>query len=101
MPPPDLAARRAISTNSPTIRSVGPNPSKSSASSDWLAVVGLALISTCFSLSRAESWVLFQNVGTSVANSFVGVALASVCGKRTFIVNVPWMVSPLEEIDFT
>ena len=43
----------------------------------------------------------FQKLGTWVANSFVGVALVSVCGKRTFIVNVPWTVSPLEEIDFT
>jgi len=72
-PPP--AARLATSTNRPTISSVGPKPSSSSTSSDWLAVVDLALISTCFSASSADSWLSFQNAGISVENSVVGVAV--------------------------
>ena len=79
-PPPAFAARLAISTNSPTISSVGPKPSSSSASSDWLVVVDSALICTCFSCSSAESWLPFQKVGTCVANCFVGVALVSLAG---------------------
>jgi hypothetical protein len=69
-----LAARRASSTNSPTISSVGPKPSSSSARIDLLSVVGLALISTFFPLSSAVSCSSFQKVGISVANCFVGLA---------------------------
>ncbi len=42
--PPAFAARRASRTNRPTISSVGPKPSSSSASSDVALVVDLALI---------------------------------------------------------
>ncbi len=79
MPPP-LLARRKIRTNSPTISSVGPKPSRISASSDWLAVVDSALIFTPFSCSSADSWAPFQKLGTWVANSFVGVAFWSLAG---------------------
>jgi hypothetical protein len=78
--PPAFAARRASSTNRPTIKSVGPKPSSSSASSDLLSVVGFALIWTFFSFSSAVSCSSFQKVGISVANSFVGVAFWSLGG---------------------
>src|SRR6202043_2604302 len=45
-----------------------------------------------------DSCASFQNDGISVANSVVGVAFLSVAGKRTFVVNVPWTVSPFVEI---
>ncbi len=77
-PPP--AARRASRTNSPTISSVGPNPSSSSASSDWPGLGDLALISTPFSWSSAESWLPFQKLGTWVLKSFVGDAFCSLGG---------------------
>ncbi len=80
MPPPALAARRAIRTNRPTISSVGPKPSNSSASSDWLLVVDSALISTAFSSNRADSAPPFQKLGTWVANSFVFVGLLELGG---------------------
>ncbi len=44
-------------------------------SSDWLVVVDSALISTLLDCSCADSWGLFQKVGTSVANSVVVVAV--------------------------
>ncbi len=37
-------------------------------------LVALALSTTPFSCSSAESWLPFQKLGTWVANSFVGVA---------------------------
>jgi hypothetical protein len=70
----------ASSTNSPTIRSVGPNPSNSSVSSDWDLLVDCASIFTPLSCSRADSWLPFQKVGTCVANSFVGVAFLALSG---------------------
>ena len=45
-----------------------------------LVLVDLALICTPFSCSSAESWLPFQKVGTSVANSVVAVALLSLAG---------------------
>jgi hypothetical protein len=78
--PPPLAARRASSTNRPTINSVGPNPSSNSTSRDWLVPVDFALIRTPFSRSRFDSWVPFQNVGISVANSVVAVAFLAFGG---------------------
>ena len=80
IPPPAFAARRASSTNSPTISSVGPNPSSSSASRDRLVLVDSALISTAFSSSRDDRALPFQKVGTWVANSFVGVAFLELGG---------------------
>ena len=77
-PPP--AARLATSTNSPTISSVGPKPSSSSTSRDVFFVVDFAVICTFFSLSRADSWASFQNVGISVLKSVVGVARLSLGG---------------------
>ena len=44
---------------------------------------------------------MFQNDGTWVENSVVGVAFASLGGYRSFVVNVPSIVSAFEEIDFT
>ncbi len=64
----------------PTIKSVGPKPSSSSLSSEVLWEVDLALTSTPFSWSSAESWLPFQKLGTSVANSVVGVAFLSLAG---------------------
>ena len=75
-----FAARRAISTNRPTISSVGPKPSRISASSEVLVLVDSALILTPFSCSSADSWLPFQKLGTCVANSFVGVAFLSLAG---------------------
>ena len=80
MPPPIFAARRANSTNRPTISSVGPKPSSSSLSSDVLVAVDFALTSTPFSCSSAASWLPFQKLGTSVANSVLGVAFLSLAG---------------------
>ena len=79
MPPP-AAARRASSRNSPTISSVGPKPSSSSARSEVPFVVGLALISTPFSLSSADSCELFQKEGISVLNCLVVVAFLAFGG---------------------
>ncbi len=49
-------------------------------SSDWPGFGDLALIWTPFSCSSAESWLPFQNEGTCVENSFVGVAFWSLAG---------------------
>ena len=59
----------------PTISSVGPKPSRISASSEVVAVVDWALISTFFEVSSASSCEPFQNAGTWVAKSVVGVAV--------------------------
>src|SRR4029077_14865261 len=47
------------------------------------------------------SSALFQNAGTWVENSVVGVAVWSVGGYRTLVVNVPWTWSPLVLIDWS
>ena len=65
----------------PTISSVGPKPSRNETTKDVVWVVDCALISTSWACSNAASWSLFQNVGTSVANSFVAVALGSPAGS--------------------
>src|SRR5450432_43470 len=101
MPPPLLAARRANTTNSPTISSVGPNPSRIERISGVVLVVDWALTWTRCDLSRAVNWSWFQNVGTWVANSVVGLAVASALGYRTDALNLPSMVSPLDAIDAT
>jgi hypothetical protein len=44
---------------------------------------------------------LSQNEGTSVENSVVGVAAWPPGGYRRLVANVPWIVSPVEEIDLT
>ncbi len=62
------------------ISSVGPKPSSSSASSEVFVEVASALIWTCFSCSRADSWLPFQKVGTSVEKSLVEVAFSSLGG---------------------
>ncbi len=80
IPPPLAAARRAISTKMPTIKSVGPNPSRISANSDVVEVVDCALISTSLEISSVSSWVPFQNAGTCVANSVVAVAVLEPTG---------------------
>ncbi len=80
MPPPPAAARRANSTNSPTMSSTGPKPSSSDRKTDWLVDVDCALMTTFLEASRLASCGLFQNVGTSVANSVVGVADLSFAG---------------------
>ncbi len=72
-------AGRSVRTG-PTISSVGPKPSSSSASSEVLVLVDSALIFTPFSCSSADSWLPFQKLGTCVANSFVGVAFVSLGG---------------------
>jgi hypothetical protein len=59
---------------------VGPKPSRISASSEVPVVVDCALTSTpllCRSVVSAE---LFQNVGTSVEDSVVGLAFVSLAG---------------------
>ena len=43
-------------------------------------LVDFALILTPFSCSSVDSWLPFQNLGTWVANSFVGVAFLSLAG---------------------
>ena len=75
IPPPLLAARRANTTNSPTISSVGPKPSSTETISGVVFVVDCALTSTPSDLSSAVNWSWFQNVGTWVANSVVGAAV--------------------------
>ena len=45
--------------------------------------------------------MLFQKLGTCVENSVVGVAFWSLGGYRSFVANVPSIVSPLDEIDRT
>ena len=63
-----------------TINRVGPKPSRRDTSSDIVLVVDCALISTPWACSSAVSWSLFQNAGTSVANSVVAVAFESPAG---------------------
>ncbi len=64
IPPPLLAIRRAITTKIPTIRSVGPKPSRISSHTGVVLVVDCALISTPLDVSSASSWLPFQNAGT-------------------------------------
>ena len=45
--------------------------------------------------------MLFQNAGTWVENNVVAVALVSVGGYRSLVLNVPLIESPFEEIPFT
>ena len=78
--PPLLAARRANRMNSPTIRSVGPKPSSTETISGVVVVVDCALTWTPSDLSSAASWLLFQKLGTWVANRVVGVVLLSADG---------------------
>jgi hypothetical protein len=73
-PPPLLAARRKKNTSRPMKKSVGPNESRMSASVEVLCVADLALISTPWASSSASNWLPFQNAGTCVANSIVGIA---------------------------
>ena len=40
-----------------------------------------------------------ETVVTSVANSVVGVTFLSFGGYLSLVVNVPWIVSPFDEID--
>ena len=63
--------------NSPTSKSVGPNPNSSSASGEVCVEVDRALTSTPLDCSSWVSSTLFQKVGISVENSVVGVASAS------------------------
>ncbi len=58
----------------------GRNRAAARRSSEVLWAVDLALTSTSFSCSSAESWLPFQKLGTSVANSVVGVAFLSLAG---------------------
>jgi len=60
-----------------------------------------ALTWTSWDWSRFVSDWLLQNDGTWVENRVVGVAFASVRGYLILVAKVPWIVSPLEEIDFT
>ena len=60
--------------------SVGPNPTRSSVSSDVPGLGFLALTSTFSEVSWSVSWLVFQNDGTWVANSVVGVAFSSFAG---------------------
>ncbi len=48
-------------------------------------------------MSSVES----QNDGTTVENSVVGVADLSSGGYLSLVVNVPWMLSPVEVMDLT
>ena len=59
---------------------VGPNPTRSSVSSDVPGLGFLALTWTLCSIRRSVSWLLFQNEGTCVANSVVAVAFESFAG---------------------
>jgi hypothetical protein len=79
MPPP-AAARRAKRMNSPTSSSVGPNPSRISASKEVRCDVDWAFTWTPCERSSEVRSLLFQKVGTSVENSVVGVALVSLGG---------------------
>ncbi len=62
--PPLLAARRKNRTNSPTISSVGPNPSNRDSIRGVVWVVDCALTWTPSDRSSAVSWSLFQKLGT-------------------------------------
>ena len=60
-----------------------------------------ALTCTPFDWSSDVSDWLLQNVGTWVEKSVVGVAFESLGGYRSFVVNVPSTLSPVDEIDLT
>ena len=81
--------------------SVGPNPSRSSVSSEVPGLGFLALTSTLCSVRSSVSWLLFQNDGTWVANRSVGFAFESFGGYRSLVVNVPSIVSLFDVIDLT
>ena len=78
-----------------------PNPSSSSARIDVPGFGFFALTSTPCERRSVVSSLLFQNEGTWVENSVVAVALESLGGYLTLVLNVPWIVSALDEIDFT
>src|SRR5580704_17719376 len=81
--------------------SVGPNPTRSSVRSDVAGLGFFALTSTFSEVSWSVSWLVFQNDGTCVANSVVGVAFSSFAGPRIFSLNVPLIAPLVEEIDET
>ena len=74
--PPPAAARAARSARR-CRRSAASGRSRAGSrpAARCVAVVDLALISTFLEVSSASSWLPFQNAGTWVANSVVGVAV--------------------------
>jgi hypothetical protein len=99
--PPPAWARRAMKTKIPTSSSVGPKPSRISASADVELVGDCALIMTPCSVSSASSLDPFQNDGTCVAKSFVGVAVLDFAGYLSLTLKLPWTAAPLLVIEAT
>ena len=92
-PAPMRWTRRAMRMNSPTIRSVGPNPSTSCSQNGVAVSIGWALMTTpCFS-SRVRR-PSPPTAGRSVWNRVDG--WPPVPGGLTALLKVPWIVLPVD-----
>ena len=78
---------------------VGPNPSRIVAHGELVCDFALTWTPLLRSSVVSDAWS--QNDGTWDENRVVGVAFESFAGYRSLVANVPWIVSLVEEIDFT
>jgi hypothetical protein len=92
--------RREMMTNKPTMRSVGPNPSRSCCHSGVVASGLLALITTPLPASSASSLSLLTNVGSCVLNLIAAVPFVPAGGAVTFLKS-PWIVFPVDVMSAT
>jgi len=59
------------------------------------------LIVTPYFWSSANSWLLFANDGICVEKRVVGWAVLLVAGYVIALLSVPWIESPVDEIEVT